>query len=317
VPGNHEYYPAQRGREFFDIFCTTTYQNRWDEYGLRLVPQPGTYWELRDPDRRGDLVVIGLDSGQTGNLDGHHDWWRIWKRREKRDTEQMVWLRQRLDKAEKLGHKVIILFHIPAMANQERKDEVHLETIHRIIAEYSCVKLVTGGHEHNCQIYDREILRKFLIHKQGCNAGRLHVPEYIVCGGGGAYLTSTDFGSCDFICRQTFPDANDWRDQAGYMRPLKWLEKNAVGRFVYHLQEIYKLDKDRPRFLSLLMVRVSRKASDSRVEVTPVWMRDLESLYRQLPPDAEIRITDKNQKIDEDAYQKCLEDENGNRTLVF
>jgi 3',5'-cyclic AMP phosphodiesterase CpdA len=155
VPGNHEYYSKYRGQEFYDIFCTYKWARVWEEYGLRFVKQPGTYWELTDNEGRTTLVVIGIDTGMSGDLDGY-------KVGNPVDREQLSWLNGRLKIAEKAGKKVIILFHIPALANQKLIKKTHLFQLHFLIAKYSCVKMVIGAHQHNHQRYSPEVFRRFL-----------------------------------------------------------------------------------------------------------------------------------------------------------
>jgi len=309
VPGNHEYYGEGRGREFFDIFCTRIYQRRWDESGLWLVPQPGTYWELRDPDRKNDLVVIGVDTGQTGNLDGHHDWWRLWKSREKRDTRQMNWLRERLQTAQRHGHSVILMFHIPALANQEHKKATHLKRLHCIAAEFPCVRMITGSHEHNYQYYDASTFDRYLRKEQGCRPAGPEPPHYIVCGGGGAYLTSTDFSDNDYGCENTFPTREVWRERAGFYRRIvkgSGLEKTPMGRLVKLVNKAPESDADRPELLSFLMVDVKRTAPQSSIKVTPVCMETMHQLYLDPADDSAVDVRDNKPPVDPEELERCL-----------
>ncbi len=308
VPGNHEYYGKGKGREFFDIFCTRTYQRRWEENDLRLVPQPGTYWELRDPDRRNDLVVIGVDTGRNANLDGHHSWWQFWKRREKRDDQQMNWLRERLTVAQRQGHRVIIMFHIPALANREHKKATHLKQLHCIAAEFPCVRMITGGHEHNYQYYAADTFGRYLQEKHGCRPLGKEAPKYIVCGGGGAYLTSTAFSKNDYGCEDLFPSRDTWLEKAGrYRRIVKasGLEKTMVGRLVKLINKSPETDADRSELLSFLMVDVKREQQQSRIKVTPVWMKAMSRLYPDLPKDLVVDVRDNKPPVDPKKVKDC------------
>ena len=127
TPGNHEYYSPNNGRDFYDIFCTKKYDRYWGEYGLRhSVLQPGMFWELSDENGASKLVIIGLDSGKSANLDGHNSLWQFWKRKIYPDHTQHSWLDERLRKAQNSGNKVIILFHIPALS-RDKQTEKNLE----------------------------------------------------------------------------------------------------------------------------------------------------------------------------------------------
>ena len=108
--------PIDNRKEYYDTFCTRRYASRWTEYGLRFVPQPGTYWELKD--KNVTLTVIGIDTGKSGKLDGHK---RLWATLPP-DHQQYKWLEERLTLADKDEKDVIIVLHIPwhlfVIANQ-------------------------------------------------------------------------------------------------------------------------------------------------------------------------------------------------------
>ena len=109
VPGNHEYYSEGHGGEFFDVFCSSVAAAQWEEHGLILKPQPGSYWELSEAGL--PLVVLGVDSGQAAALDGSKGFLGIGKR--KADGAQHDWLEWRLSRADQQGAAVVVLFHIP------------------------------------------------------------------------------------------------------------------------------------------------------------------------------------------------------------
>lgn len=148
VPGNHEYYSHRNGREFFEIFCTEKYSQLWAKYEMKLVPQPGTYWEIKEPEHPLPLSIIGIDTGMRGDLDN--------------DSRQMDWLEQRLASAEADRCKAVILFHIPALVGGEHKKDTALRRLHRLVARFPCVRLVAAAHEHNHQEYSPATFARYL-----------------------------------------------------------------------------------------------------------------------------------------------------------
>lgn len=291
VPGNHEYYAKHRGREFFDTYCTRKFDSRWEEYGLVHIPQPGTYWELRDPDLPGigDLAVVGADTVQGANLDGHHARWQFWKRKEMADSEQHNWLRERLELAQSQQRKVILLYHIPALANSKYKEK-YLTTLHKILSYYPCVRLVVCGHEHNHQRYQPSVFKRFLDEKIGIDERRGKDIEYVVSGGGGAYLTTTDFENDEFPCC-TYPKPEQWKELAGFLRQkveLSPFSKTVFGRIVERFERKTLTDADEPRYLSMLLVEVERKLDDKgkvmavKSKIIPVFLNDVQVLFKHL-----------------------------------
>jgi len=118
------------------------------------VPQPGSYWELAEPDKTG-TVIIGIDTGKSGDLDGI-------RTSHKSAQAQHVWLNWRLDEASRRGAKVIVLFHIPGLMDERHDTKVHLDELHSILARHECVKFVTCGHIHNFQKYDPKEFGRYL-----------------------------------------------------------------------------------------------------------------------------------------------------------
>ncbi len=308
VPGNHEYYGPGRGGEFFETFCSTAFENRWSKFGLRLVQQPGSFWELREPGRDRDLVVIGIDTGMQGNLDGKSSQWQFWKGNSTRDSEQLSWLRERLEYSQRLDNKVIILFHIPALADQENKKGIHLEALHRMIGAFPCVKAVFTGHVHNYQHYSAAVFQDYLETQYGISLQH-RAPEYFIIGGGGAYLNSTEFKSNRWIC-DAFPDANTWKRNNSRWRSLvarAGLEKTFVARIVDLLQREALSDADTSELLSLIRVEVERSAGTTKVTITPVVLEKLERLFAHLPDDEVVDVREGYQFIDQDAFRRCLQ----------
>jgi hypothetical protein len=321
VPGNHEYYGEGRGREFYNIFCSQGYASRWESYGLRFVPQPSMFWELRDPDRQNDLVVIGIDSGQEANLDGTaKKWWQVWKKTHPGDPTQLDWLADRLRKAQRDGHSVIIMFHIPGLVREQHDDKTHLKTLHQIIGSFSCVKLVVCGHEHNYQHYSPEIFARYLqeIHQASITNPDL---RYIVSGGGGAYLTSTAFKSGKYSSKYLYPTPNQWKEFSRIGRKvvdgLGW-SKTVIARGVSLFEDSALSDVDQARFLSFLLVNVDRSKSKTVTTVTPVFLDDIHKLYQHLPDNSVVDVTDRDPQVNLKAVTTCLQDgNNATQNLKF
>jgi hypothetical protein len=309
TPGNHEYYSSNNGRDFYDIFCTRKFDYLWTQFGLRHnVLQPGMYWELNDSERNSKLVIIGIDSGKSANLDGHNDWWQFWKRKIYPDHTQHKWLDERLQKARNNGNKVIILFHIPALAKEKQLEE-HLSTLHQIIADYDCVKLVLCGHDHNHQQYTSETFKRY-IEQEEAHRSLIHsVPDYIVNGGGGAFLQSTDFSDGPYKSIR-YPSQQEWKEYVGFGRRIvsdwgrnkSWISR-AVGMFAQDALS----DADAARYLSFILVEYKSDWSDgtkNETRVTPVFLDNINQLY---DPDETVDVTDKNHKIKDAKTLACLQ----------
>ncbi|MEW6051087.1 MAG: metallophosphoesterase [Candidatus Zixiibacteriota bacterium] len=310
VPGNHEYYSDRKGQEFFELFCTRARERDWAQYGLRLIPQPGTYWELKDAKLRNDLVVIGIDSGRGANLDGHHSWWQVWKRRESPDREQLSWLCDRLGQAEIDDQRVIVMFHIPALVNERDKSDIHLGELHKMLAAFSCVRLVITAHTHNYQQYGPSVFGDYLKRVHG-TAFETEPPHYIMSGRGGAYLNATDFDDGQFRSDFRYPTKKQWGDRMKNLSILphvQQLEKSMVGRMVALFDRDSIYDMDTEEFLSMLLVDVDRTQPTTSVTVTPVCLDGLSVLYGENPT-TDIDITDPNPPLLSGALNKCLRNE--------
>ena len=316
VPGNHEYYANQRGWEFFQVFCTQGFASSWHQHGLRFVCQPGTYWELSDPQQQTDLVVIGLDTGQSANLDGEKPWWHFWKTRPRRDFQQHNWLRDRLNRADRQRQKVIVLFHIPALVRGDHVSGIYLKELHQILGAHPCVRLVVAGHEHNFQYYDSAQFGSYLSDVHSVGPAGWVAPEYVVSGGGGAYLTPPKFEGMRYQC-VTYPSSEQWKNYASWAQKTidrlnmnKSIMARVLIRGVEFFQGLKKdafVDADAAKYLSFLLVEVSPStdSTPAQTTVTPVFMDDLDSLYA---PDDRVDVQAGIPPIGWDRAQTCLRD---------
>ncbi|MGH7539639.1 MAG: metallophosphoesterase family protein [Gemmatimonadota bacterium] len=281
VPGNHEYYSSERGREFYEVFCTRRWAARWSQAGLCLVPQPGTYWELRS-DAAG-LVVLGVDSGMKGDLDGNGG--------HPPDRRQHFWLRTRLRVATVRGDRVIVLFHIPALKREKHEARrTHLTTLHQTVAEFPCVRLVICSHDHNFQQYSPETFERYLLEAHGAAVGGL-APDYVVVGGGGATLSGTDW-SGPYPSTDRHPDRDQWREHASAGR--KFLERSAfaktlLSRIVAFIDDGARSDDDAARLTSFLLIEVEPREGALRTRATPIHVHDLTDLFAE---DAVVDVRD-------------------------
>lgn len=268
TPGNHEYYSKHNGREFFDLFCTSRHQKLWQDYGLRLVPQPGTYWELASPVC--PLIVLGLDSGMSGALDATPT--------SDGDAGQLAWLEWRLRLAQAAGRRAVVLFHIPALVNQERDKAPHLDRLHALLIRFAAIiPAVITAHEHSFQYYRPETFASFVA---GAN---VPAPHYFVSGAGGAFLSPISFDreSGTYCADAVFPDKDDW---AQYIRAgsrtvgMFGLFRSVLARAVRSLEGAFH-DSDLARFLSLLHVRVSHAGGRWEAKLVVYTQPSLEALY--------------------------------------
>jgi hypothetical protein len=228
------------------------------------VPQPGTYFELKEPGF--PLVLLGLDTGQAGDMDG--------ERSGIRDEWQHQWLKWRLDLAQHEAKSVVVLFHIPALVDgQAKSKDTHLVELHRILAQYPCIRLIVCGHIHNFQAYTPATFRTFVL--QQYEVAPTGNPDYWVSGGGGAYLEATDFKNPAYPLR-SFPTAKQWGKYAtGARKALEnmGLLQNAIGRA--GIKAAPALDPDEPKYLSFISIEVGPQAIDAvsieipDAEVTP------------------------------------------------
>ncbi len=296
--GNHEYYSTNCGREFHEIFCTPKWEAEWSRVGLRFVPQPGMYWELKDPTGTVPLVVIGLDSGKKANLDG-----RGW--RKQADAEQHYWLEYRLREAQRSGHSVLVLFHIPGLKKDKHDKGTHLTAVHALIARYSCVKLVICGHEHNFQQYGESVFSSYLTEQHGAAPGAGATPQLMVSGGGGAYLGHTDYKHGPFP-GDRYPSPDQWTAYRKWGRAVvrkMGLDKSLVGRVAGWIEKATLSDADAAQYLNWVLVTVS----PGECRATPVFLDDLKNLYDHLPPGSSVSVTDPNPPVNRVRVDDCLQ----------
>lgn len=298
VPGNHEYYSTHRGAEFHQIFCTRAFESQWERHGLRLVPQPGTYWELKDP-RVTRLCVLGVDTLMSGRLDGDGD--------SPEDGSQLQWLSDRLTTAQREGLTVIVLFHIPGLVRQEHDTSTRLVTLHRLVSSFSCVRLVVCGHEHNYQRYAPAVFARYVGDRLAPPWDPPSRPDYIVCGGGGAYLQSTLFRRSSYAAQDVYPTAVQWRDDY-VSAPRRLADGVGLSKSVFDaalgaIEEAERHDRDVARFLSLLLVEVGGE----RASVTPYFLDSAASLFFSLPDGTTVSVTDPSPPVSPEAVRACAQ----------
>jgi hypothetical protein len=291
VPGNHEYYSDGKGKEFFEVFCSTVRSRYWAEFGLALKPQPGSYWELAEAGI--PLVIIGLDTGQAGALDGKRGFLGLFKR--EADAEQHQWLEWRLQVAQARRAKVVVLFHIPKLVD-EKRNKVGLSRLHAILARYSCVELVVCAHIHNMQWYSAGTFASYLQDLTGQPPAAN--PDYVVSGSGGATIGSTRFGG-NYQSLTVYPTPADFDSCATAGERLVatlHLDKTMAGDFLTGLSTVIggvitgraiRADADQMRLQSLLHLKCDSKGG---IVVTPYYVHDLRSLYTSLPPNSIIQV---------------------------
>ena len=308
IPGNHEYYSPGQGKEYYDTFCTRKYARRWTEYGLRFVPQPGTYWELKD--QNVPFAVIGIDTGKSGKLDGFKLLWKTYSP----DYQQYKWLEERLTFADKDRKAVIVLMHMPALRKQKNDRKVHLAKLHKIIASHRCVSYVICGHEHNFELYTSRTFADFMEEEFKFSHPASDSAIYVINGGGGSALHSTDFKSKKYPTEQLFPTADQWRDYAN--RGVKTIanlgmDRTLTGRIVSMFNKDALADGDIFRYLSFVLVDVQKKKGKKNLEfkVYPVWMEDLKKLFSHIQ-DGIVDINNKNPQVNKEYIEnECIQKE--------
>ena len=287
VPGNHEYYSEGRGKEFFEVFCSTIRATSWADSALVMKPQPGSYWELAEEGV--PLVILGVDSGQAGNLDGS-SFLGLFKRDE--DRIQHQWLKWRLERAEAQQTSVVLLFHIPKLVNGDSDNGVHLDRVHEIIAGSRAIKLVIAAHIHNMQWYKPDEFAKYLEALTG-NVP-LKRPDYVVSGSGGATVGSTRFKG-KYAADPLYPTPEEFDKFAAAGERLvaklpdrKTILGDALSEAVNAGARLFKdensKDADQMRLQSLLYLKY---APQGGVTVVPYYVNDLNTLY---PADATVQV---------------------------
>ncbi len=306
--GNHEYYSPNNGREFYQIFCTRMFEPEWIRSGLRLVPQPGTYWELSDPTAKTPLVIIGLDSGKKGNLDGHESLparLNPFDRKRAPDTEQHEWLDARLSRADSLNSKVLVLFHIPGLVSGSHDDHTNCGELHRILLRHPSVRAVVSAHIHNHQQYNPLTFRDYIVRRHSGNSGAHEPPHYVVSGNGGATLDGTEFSHAEYPSVLPYPSISQWQ---GYRsRAWRALERtrfgrSSVARAVAAIKESVIIDDDSPELRCFLLFDVS---PPNKVSASLIFMDDLQTLFSQQPRGTRISVNDPASQLDPDALVRC------------
>jgi hypothetical protein len=308
VPGNHEYYSSGQGQEYWDTFCTRKYAWRWTEHGLRFVPQPGTYWELKSPDV--PLVVIGIDTGKSGKLDGIKRPWKTWPA----DRSQHIWLEERLSLADRGNKEAIVLLHIPILRKQRKEGNVKLKKLHEIIASHRSVKYVICGHEHNYELYNPPTFAEFMRKELKFSHPASESVRYVINGGGGSGLHSTLFKSNKYPTNDLFPNADEWKLWArlgGQTVAKLKMDKMILGRIVAMINKSAAADGDDYRYLSFMVVDVKKAQGEDELkyEVKPVWMKDLRKLFTV--SQGSINITDNDLPYYDDYINdsnECIKD---------
>ena len=304
TPGNHEYYAARSCDPFHFTFCDPQSANLWEAAGLVQVPQPGFYWELRDPTGSTPLVILGLDSGMSGNLDGHSAGWlaRLVTGSRAEDTEQHSWLQRRLELADAApGSKVVILFHIPGLVDSD-KATVHLDALHRIIAAHPSVKAVFCGHIHNHQQYGADTFKRYM--KAVCGATPVIAgdvePHYIVSGNGGATIERPR-ETGPYPTETVYPKLEQWVNYAtGTSRLADTLAHgSAVAEFFGKNGQ--PADDDPNKLQSFLILDVS----GATIRVSHVRLDSLDAIYTAQPDGTTVDIDQNRPAPDADAVERC------------
>ena len=304
APGNHEYYSRNQGEIFHEIFCTDHRRHEWSDAGLRFEPQPGTYWELKQPQdgqqqTQPPLTVLAVDTGKKGDLDG--------RRNHPEDSEQHRWLEGRLQAAEKQKLSAIVLFHIPALVRQTHDDGTHLSRLHQIIAASPAVKLVLTGHIHNYQRYSATTFGDYLAKEHGATAAA--PPPFIVCGAGGAYMSSTIFDKEDYPVgkdKGLFPTRKQYLEATGMSRFLRG--RSLFGRIVSAFA-----DRDEAGFLSMIQVKV--EAGNTTIQ--PIFLESYQDLFAGMPDGTVVRVDHPNPPDVEANLAKIMEKDSWPQSFVL
>ncbi len=315
VPGNHDYYSKQRGREFHEIFCTELRRAEWSAAGLRLMPQPGTYWELKEPGGVPNFVLLGVDSGHSGDLDGVRGKGVLGlSTAQPPDTPQRTWLEWRLRLATDTGASVLLLYHIPGLVREAHAKDSHLVWLHQLVAQFPCIQLVVTAHEHSFQRYAPAVFGRYLAQQYGATAAA--PPPYLVSGAGGATISATDFDAgakTGYLAAARYPTATDWKTwaRAGQKLVAKLnLDKGIFKKLVSALDLVLnrpaeESDADRPERVSLLLLTCDPVAG---VSLQPCFVDDLAQLYGHLPEGAPVQVQSGNPPVNPVALQACFRD---------
>jgi predicted MPP superfamily phosphohydrolase len=317
--GNHEYYSKHYGQEFYDVFCRQVRRADWDAAGLRFLPQPGPYWEVRQfADGQSGLVVLGIDSGMNANLDGIGinslaNFNFSFDQKDYSDARQHDWLQRRLSQADNERSRVILIYHIPALVDQAHDQGTHLAGLHRAIASHPSVALVACGHVHNFQCYAVATFCQYVTetYKFMQPVSR---PAYFVSGNAGAGLGGPVFDKHTYPATETSPTLEGWnghveawKKAVGRLRIKENLLEIASKLFSSDYRRDAPVDADLGQYLSLLVVDVTREGAT----VTPAFLEDLKEVVRahqMSPEDAEVLdIGNPTHRLTEDGVKACLQ----------
>lgn len=309
VPGNHEYYSSNRGREFHTLFCSEDGRVHWDANGLVFKPQPGTYWELAEPAHPNAPVILGLDSGHSADLEGKRGGGFLGLgSSQPPDDRQHAWLEERLQKAQARNAHVVILYHIPALVNERHAGSTHLDWLHALIAQYSCIRVVITAHEHNYQRYNPGEFVLYL-RKQFTLSPVSPGPTYLVSGAGGASLTSTTFNhgkKTGFKTSDRFPAADAWDEVAPFSSRVVnsvGLGKSIAAKVVTGGRRLFgAYDEDRPEGVSLLLLDWDGVGYGNLI---PYFITDLETMYGHLLPGSTVYVKEGVPACNDDAMNAC------------
>jgi len=283
TPGNHEYYSKSNGREFHEIFCTRKAEDRWQRHGIPHVLQPGMYWEMRDPEGKTPLVVIGVDSGKKANLDGHTGWTtrlNPFARSKGPDTKQHSWLERRLQLADRQNKKVMVLFHIPGLVSRKHDKGTHFGELHRILLRHPSVRLVIGGHIHNHQEFKPVMFQRYAEEKHAALRPLHDPPHYVVTGNGGATLDSPVFKGDRYVESDVYPSHDQWHKYAVMGQAMidrMGSVKSNITRFAGHFKKAAALDVDPTQLQSFLLIDC---LPEGKVRVSRIHLNNLYDLYR-------------------------------------
>jgi len=308
TPGNHEYYSPDHGLSFYQVFCTNIFDRRWAEAGLpHKVFQPGTYWEVSDLEGPSKLIIIGLDTGVKGNLDGSKpNSGYLSGKPILPDNSQLIWLDERLSRADRCGGRAVLLYHIPPL-NKQEQDVKQMRHLQQVIAGHRSVKLVLCGHEHNHQQYEPAVYRRYLKEQEeGDLCQGDEYPHYIICGGGGSALHSTDFDSGRYQGFR-YPSADQWREYLSWGTKVVGSAKintSLASLMVWLFDRASRADADAAKFRSLILLDI--EDGGHKATVRPVFMDDVDKLFDPNSNDV-IDVLDEHPKVDMQRVESCIQ----------
>jgi hypothetical protein len=183
-------------------------------------PQPGPYWVLRTD----ELAIVAIDTGVAGEL----------------DADQGRWL---LDVSERIPEPKILLTGKPIYVDNryrpgpiewDERDEHHGVTVDDVVRRFDYVAAI-GGDTHNYQRYPVR------VHRGPEGARESRTVQYVVSGGGGAYLSGTHrigkvgvgLGDAPPAVAADPPREADFRCHPSRAQSLVFFARRAGPRLVY------------------------------------------------------------------------------------